>query len=114
MAITSAGLNRHPQLDILSTAPKAGVEALLRGVAREEGRYGVRANSVAPGVIDAGLFPRIVERVGQAYVDGAMHNTALRRFGTVADTANATVFLASSSANFISGHRLVVDGGYTV
>ncbi len=114
VAITSAGLNRHPQLDILSTAPKAGVEALLRGVAREEGRYGVRANSVAPGVIDAGLFPRIAERVGQGYVDAAKRNTALRRFGTVADTANATVFLASSSANFISGHRLVVDGGYTV
>lgn len=59
VAITSAGLRRHPPKDILSTVPKAGIEALIRGIAREEGRYGIRANSVSLGVVDAGHFHRV-------------------------------------------------------
>jgi len=49
--ISSAGLKRIVAGDVLSVAPKGAVEALLHGIAREEGRFGVRANSVALGVI---------------------------------------------------------------
>ncbi len=59
VAITSAGLSRFPTRDILSVAPKAAIEALVRAVAKEEGRFGVRANSVALGVIEAGIFSRL-------------------------------------------------------
>jgi NAD(P)-dependent dehydrogenase (short-subunit alcohol dehydrogenase family) len=112
--MTSAGLMRHPQRDILSTAPKAAIEALVRGLAREEGRYGVRANTVALGVIDAGLFHRLEERLPPGFADAMRKNTALRRFGTAREAADAAVFLASSVAGFITGHSLVIDGGYAV
>ena len=56
VALTSAGLRRFPARDVLSVAPKAAIEAVLRGLAKEEGRYGVRANAVAVGVVEAGMF----------------------------------------------------------
>ncbi|MBA4751090.1 MAG: SDR family oxidoreductase [Sphingopyxis sp.] len=113
-ALTTAGLLRHPQRDILSTAPKAGVEALLRGVAREEGRYGVRANAVGVGSVQAGLWFRLAERVPEGFMDAGARNTALRRHGDAEDVANAVAFLASTEAGFITGQSLAVDGGYSI
>jgi NAD(P)-dependent dehydrogenase (short-subunit alcohol dehydrogenase family) len=114
--ISSAGLSRFPPGDVLSVAPKAAVEALLRGVAREEGRYGVRANSVALGIIDAGMFPELVERgeLDARYLEAAKRNIALGRFGLAAEVAETVAFLASSAAGYITGQTLCVDGGYSV
>jgi len=114
--VSSAGLKRFPPGDVLSVAPKGAIEALIRGIAREEGRYGVRANSVAVGVVDAGMFPKLVERgeLSQEWIDAATRNTPLRRFGTPEEIADAAVFLASSRARYITGQTLFVDGGYTL
>jgi NAD(P)-dependent dehydrogenase (short-subunit alcohol dehydrogenase family) len=114
--VSSAGLKRFPPGDVLSVAPKGAIEALLRGIAREEGRYGVRANSVAVGVVDAGMFPKLVERgeLSQEWIDAAMRNTPLRRFATPSEIADAVVFLASEQARYITGQTLFVDGGYTL
>lgn len=114
VAVTSAGIEKHPPLDILSTAPKAGVEALIRGLAREEGRNGIRANTVRPGVVDAGVFTRLRERVTPEFVEAMKRNTSLRRFGTPQEIADAVVFLASPAAAFITGQHLAVDGGYSI
>ncbi|HVK74435.1 MAG TPA: SDR family oxidoreductase [Kofleriaceae bacterium] len=114
--ISSAGLERYPAGDILSVAPKAAVEALITGLAREEGRHGVRANSVLLGVIDAGMFPRLVEagHFSAAWVEAAQRNAALRRFGTAAEVAEAVAFLASRRASYLTGQRLLLDGGYSL
>jgi NAD(P)-dependent dehydrogenase (short-subunit alcohol dehydrogenase family) len=114
--VSSAGLKRFPPGDVLSVAPKGAIEALMRGIAREEGRYGVRANNVAVGVVDAGMFPKLVERgeLSQEWIEAAMRNTPLRRFGTPEEIADAAVFLASSRARYITGQTLFVDGGYTL
>jgi NAD(P)-dependent dehydrogenase (short-subunit alcohol dehydrogenase family) len=114
--ISSSGLRRFPPGDVLSVAPKGAIEALMRGIAREEGRFGVRANNVAVGVVDAGMFPKLVERgeLSQAWIDAAMRNTPLRRFGTPHEIADAVVFLASNHAKYITGQTLFVDGGYTL
>jgi NAD(P)-dependent dehydrogenase (short-subunit alcohol dehydrogenase family) len=114
--VSSAGLKRFPPGDVLSVAPKGAIEALLRGIAREEGRNGVRANAVAVGVVDAGMFPKLVERgeLSQQWIDAAIRNTPLRRFGKPEDIADAAVFLASSRARYITGQTLFVDGGYTL
>jgi NAD(P)-dependent dehydrogenase (short-subunit alcohol dehydrogenase family) len=114
VAITSAGVDRHPPMDILSVAPKAGIEALIRGIAREEGRYGIRANSVAPGVIDGGLFDRLKPQVSTEFIEAMKRNTALRRFGSIEEVAEVAAFLASSSAAYVTGQHIAVDGGYSV
>jgi NAD(P)-dependent dehydrogenase (short-subunit alcohol dehydrogenase family) len=114
--VSSSGIRRFPPGDVLSVAPKAAIEALMRGIAREEGRYGIRANNVAVGVVDAGIFPKLVERgeLSQTWIDAAMRNTPLRRFGTPKEIADAVVFLASTRARYITGQTLFVDGGYTL
>lgn len=114
--VSSAGLARYPTGDVLSVAPKGAVEALLRAIAKEEGRFGIRANSVALGVIDAGMFHRLVEtgELNQAYLDASKRNIALRRFGTADEVAEAAAFLASSRASYITGQMLMLDGGYSV
>lgn len=114
--ISSAGLKRFPPGDVLSIAPKGANEALVHAIAREEGRYGVRANNVAVGVVDAGMFPKLVERgeLSQEWIDAATKNTPLRRFGKPEEIADAAAFLASSRAKYITGQTLFVDGGYTL
>ena len=67
-----------------------------------------------PGVIDAGVFTRLRERVTPEFVEAMKRNTSLRRFGTPEEIADAVVFLASPAAAFITGQHLAVDGGYSV
>lgn len=114
VALTTAGLRRHPPRDILSTLPKAGIEAVVRGLAREEGRFGIRANSVALGVIDAGHFHKLEPYLTPEFVQAMKDNTVVRRLGTPREAADAVVFLASSASSYTTGQSLTVDGGYSV
>jgi NAD(P)-dependent dehydrogenase (short-subunit alcohol dehydrogenase family) len=114
VAVSSAGLRRHPPRDILSTVPKAGIEAIIRGLAREEGRHGVRANAVALGVVEAGHFHRVEQELSPEFVEAMKRNTALRRLGTAREAADAVVFLASAASSYTTGQSLTVDGGYSV
>jgi NAD(P)-dependent dehydrogenase (short-subunit alcohol dehydrogenase family) len=116
--ISSAGLFKYPPGDILSVAPKATIEHVLKGIAKEEGKNGVRANSIALGVIDTGIFHRLREE-NDTFFDDAWHeavlNTlAIKRFGFPEEVAHTAVFLASSRAGYITGHCLPVDGGYHI
>lgn len=115
VALSSAGVRRYPPGDILSVAPKAAVEALIRGVAREEGRHGVRANAVAVGVIEAGQFLRLKgEAFSEKWERAAKRNTALKRFGRAEELAEAVLFLASRRSSYITGQVVSVDGGYSL
>ncbi len=113
--ISSVGLQRWPARDVLSVAPKAAIDALMTGIAQEEGRFGVRANSVALGVIEAGLFLRLKGKdFDEAYVAAAIRNTALKRFGTAQEVADTVVFLASDRARYVTGQTITLDGGYSL
>ena len=94
------------------SASKAGLLNLTSSLAVRYGRYGVRANAVAPGTIATPVWnarlaaePDLLERLARWY--------PLRRVGTPQDVANAVLFLASDEAGFTSGACLTVDGGLT-
>ena len=114
--ISSAGLFKYPPGDILSVAPKATIEHVLKGIAKEEGKNGVRANSIALGVIDTGIFHRLREEnntfFDDAWHEAVMNTLAIKRYGFPKEVADTAVFLASSRAGYITGHCIPVDGGY--
>lgn len=114
VAVTTAATSRFPVRDGLSTAPKAAIEALVRGLAVEEGRYGVRANCVGPGMLTDGMAQRLIDSgdLDDHALEAARANIPLRRFGIVHDIAEAVCFLASYRAGYISGQKVDVDGGY--
>ncbi len=116
VAVTTAATARFPVRDGLSSAPKGAVEALVRGLAAEEGRYGVRVNAVGPGMLSDGMAARLIAsgELSEEALAVARRNIPLRRFGTATDIAEAVCFLASDRAGFISGQKLDVDGGYSV
>ena len=101
--------------DGLSAVPKAAVELLVRGLAVEEGRFGVRANCVGPGMLEDGMAATLIESgdLDDAALDAARANIPLRSFGTARDIAEAVCFLASDRAAFITGQTLNVDGGFS-
>ena len=112
--ISSAGLLRYPPLDILSVAPKAAVEELIKGVAKEEGRHNIRANSIAIGVIETGIFLRLREQgvFDDNWVAAVKENLPLQRFGDPLEVAKMAAFLASSAAGYTTGQLVPVDGGF--
>ena len=114
--ISSAGLFKYPPGDILSVAPKATIEHVLKGIAKEEGKNGVRANSIALGVIDTGIFHRLREEnntfFDEAWHEAVMNTLAIKRFGLPKEVADTAIFLASSKGGYITGHCIPVDGGY--
>ena len=111
-AVTTSAVRRFPIKDAMSAAPKAAIEMLIRGVAKESGRFGIRANCVGPGWVNAGLGGAALR---DKFDDKARESTRrlvpLQRFGEADDIAWAILFLASRQASYITGQSLAVDGG---
>lgn len=116
VAIQSSAQFRYASADGLSVVPKSSVNAIMKGVAKEEGRYGVRANGVALGIIDAGQHPELIRLgyIDEKYVAAAAANVPLKFWGEPIDVAEAVSYLASSRSRFVSGQVINVDGGYHV
>jgi 3-oxoacyl-[acyl-carrier protein] reductase len=112
----SAGDLRWPDKDGLSVAPKAANEALVRGIAREEGKHGIRANSILVGVIEAGMFLELSKQgvFDDAWTAEVHKNLAIKRWGRPEEIGHAAVFLASSKAAYVTGQQIAVAGGYGV
>jgi len=115
VALTTGALRRYAPLDILSIAPKAAVEQIVRGIAREEGRNGVRANAIGVGWVDVGLAVKALSSDrARRLRDKIIAGTPLRRAAQPEEVADLVVFLASLSAGYISGEYISVTGGGSV
>ena len=113
--VVSVANYAYPPGDALSSVPKAAMEALGRAIAKEEGRFGIRANMVAPGIIDAGLGAHFLETLYTPAVwETQKRRIALRRFGGGAEIGEAIAFLASDRASYVTGQTLIVDGGFSL
>jgi NAD(P)-dependent dehydrogenase (short-subunit alcohol dehydrogenase family) len=95
-------------------ASKAGVVMLTKNLAIDYGRKGIRANCICPGFIQTPMLSSVLDSPGmEIYRDRIRDEHKLGRFGRPDEIAGAALFLASDDASFVTGHALVVDGGYT-
>ncbi|NUC73540.1 SDR family oxidoreductase [Haloterrigena sp. SYSU A558-1] len=94
---------------------KAAVLNLTRTVAAEAGPYGVRANAVCPGFTETQLLDDYLDQQGdpEQAREAMVEEYPLKRLGEPEEIADAILFLASDEASFVTGHGLVVDGGYS-
>lgn len=112
----SAGHDWWPAKDGMSVAVKASNEQIVRGIAKEEGKHRVRANSVLVGVIDAGQLHKLTElgQLDQAWVDETHKLLCLKRWGTPEEIGHAAVYFASNEAAYVTGQSISVSGGFGV
>ena len=88
-------------------ASKAGIIGFTKSLAKEVGRYGIRANAVAPGMIDTDMTAELPDKVRARMLD----SVALRRFGTAEEVAELVAFLVSDRASYVTAAVLEVHGG---
>lgn len=92
-------------------AAKGGLRMLAKAMALDFGRHNIRVNSIAPGYIHTSM-------TANSHADPKLHaerlaRMILPRWGTPEDIVGAAIFLASDASAYITGHDLVVDGGWT-
>ena len=110
----SAGHVWWPAKDGLSVVPKAANEALLKGIAKEEGKHNIRANSVLVGVIEAGMFLELLKRgvFDQKWIEETQKLLCLKRWGQPEEIGRAAVFLATNT--YVTGQQINVSGGFGI
>lgn len=92
-------------------ATKAGTLQMARALAAELGPQGVRANAIAPGVVETPLTAPI--KAQKEWYDAYANKGALGRWAQPSEMVGAAVFLASDASSYVTGTLLIVDGGWT-
>jgi len=95
------------------SAAKGGIVAFMKAIAREDARYGITANSVAPGPIETPLLMGAKEfgEIGEKLIETMKEGTQMKRLGQPEEVAAAVAFLASDDAAYVTGETLGVSGG---
>jgi len=95
-------------------ASKGVVVLLTKNIALDYGRLGIRVNTICPGMIETPLFQATLgDDALTKYRDRLRYQHTLGRFGRPEEVAGVAFFLASDDSSFVTGHALVVDGGFT-
>ena len=109
---SSSALGNRGQVNY--SAAKAGLQGFTKTLAKELGKFGVTANSVAPGFIVTDMTAATAARIGMSFEDfqkAAATQIPVARVGRPADVANVISFLVSDGAGFVSGQVIYVAGG---
>lgn len=109
---STSGFRVQPQT-VAYNAAKHGVNALTKTAAIENGPHGIRVNSVAPGAVDTPMLQGAIEQFGLDPVEYPKQLSALHRFAQPREIAQASLWLASDAASYVTGTTIHVDGGYT-
>ncbi len=112
VTIATYQANRLEPRGGLSVIPKAAAEKIMAITAREEARFGVRANTVRAGWMEGGFGVRMVAEGN--YREKIREKIPLRRFGLPEEIADAVAFLASTRSGFTTGATLTIDGGLSL
>jgi NAD(P)-dependent dehydrogenase (short-subunit alcohol dehydrogenase family) len=107
--VASVGIGRFPQA--VYSATKGGLEAMTREWAAQWSRYGIRVNSLVPGFIETEITAPVIHV--PKVQDWILRNTLLPRHGQPEDFDGALLLLASDAGRYITGQRVVIDGGWT-
>lgn len=113
MVLLSSGSARGNRGQLNYSAAKAGIQAMAATLALELGRFGIRANAVAPGFIETRMTRAIAERTGVDYEEvkaSYAKNLALGRVGRPEEIASVISFFASDEASYVTGQTLHVRG----
>ena len=100
--------------NVQGAAAKAGLEAMIRVVAREEGRHGIRANVVSIGLTDTAQTAQAFERWGPERAAKVVAGIPLGRIAKPEEIADMVSFLASEQGGYITGKVIQVDGGQII
>lgn len=111
LVTSSTGVFTGAQYAEAYAAAKSGVLAMMRGLAVEFARYGVRANAILPGWI---LTDMTAALRSDTFDDKEIGRVPMGRWGEPDDFAGVAVYLASDASRFHTGDSLVIDGGYAV
>ena len=114
IAISSIAAQMCQSRNSQGAAAKAGMEALIRVVAREEGRYGVRANAISIGLTDTDMTRDAFKSWGEAAAQKVIDGIPLKRIGKPEEVARMAAYLASEDGSYITGKVIQVDGGQMI
>ena len=112
MSVASvAGIEAAPLQGVYGMT-KAAILSMTKTLAFELAGSKIRVNAIAPGLVDTKFASAIVKN--DSLVAEVLKKTPLGRYGTPDEIAGGALYLASDSANFLTGHCLVIDGGMTI
>ena len=105
-AIEGAARNEH------YAATKGGLISMIRALAVEFARHGVRANAILPGWIETDMTANAIGN--EKFAGGVLPRIPMRRWGTGADFGGIAVYLMSSASAYHTGDTFLIDGGYAL
>jgi NAD(P)-dependent dehydrogenase (short-subunit alcohol dehydrogenase family) len=104
----SAKIGSEAVPGLAHSASKGGVVAMTRQLAAEGGKYGIRANTISPGLIRT---PQTEWAINSSALDGILRQMMIKRIGTPDDIAYCALYLASDESTWVTGADFAVDGG---